>query len=177
MTRVFIVLTAITIAACATMDVGSYLDRTADLRRYRTYAWEASDRLTTGDPRLDNNEMFTRCVQDRVDRELANRGFVKETTGSPDLILHYHASVTQKIESHQLDPTYPYADSADARPTVYDAGTLFVDFVDSRRQALVWRGWAEGGLEGVIDDQAWLEARVEEAVHRIIQRLPISPAR
>jgi hypothetical protein len=174
MTRLLLVLTAMATAACATMNVGSYLDRRADLRRYRTYTWDASDRLTTGDPRLDNNEIFARCVRNRVERELANRGFVKQATGSADLIVHYHASVTQKIDVFLLDPTYPDGDPADARSTVYDAGTLVVDFVDSQHDEVVWRGWAEGSLEGAIDDQVWLEARVEEAVRRIFQRLPAS---
>lgn len=71
-----------------------------------------------------------------------------------------------------LDRPYGNADPADTRPAVYDAGTLFVDLVDARTGAVVWRGWAEGSLDGAIDDQVWLEARVDEAVRRIMQRLP-----
>jgi hypothetical protein len=36
----------------------------------------------------------------------------------------------------------------------------------------VWRGWARGSLDGAINDQAWLEERVDEAVARIMERLP-----
>jgi hypothetical protein len=36
----------------------------------------------------------------------------------------------------------------------------------------VWRGWIEGSLDGVIDHQDWLDARVDDAVTRILQQLP-----
>jgi hypothetical protein len=55
---------------------------------------------------------------------------------------------------------------------VYDAGTLLIDLVDARTNRLVWRGWAEGSVDGVIDNQEWMEARIDEAVTRILERLP-----
>jgi uncharacterized protein DUF4136 len=55
---------------------------------------------------------------------------------------------------------------------VYDAGTLFVDLVDTRTNRLVWRGWAEGSVDGVIDNQEWMEQRIDHVVTRILQRLP-----
>ena len=45
-------------------------------------------------------------------------------------------------------------------------------FVDTRTNRVVWRGWAEGSVDGVIDNQQWLEQRVDEAVRRILARLP-----
>ena len=59
-----------------------------------------------------------------------------------------------------------------ANRIVYDAGTIVVDLVDARTHRLVWRGWAEGSIDGVVDDQAWMEKRVDEAVARIMARLP-----
>jgi hypothetical protein len=37
----------------------------------------------------------------------------------------------------------------------------------------MWRGWAERGLEGVIDDQAWMDTAIDDAVTRIMARLPL----
>jgi len=37
---------------------------------------------------------------------------------------------------------------------------------------LIWRGWAEGSIEGVIDNQTWMESRIDEAVAKILERLP-----
>ena len=55
---------------------------------------------------------------------------------------------------------------------VYDAGTLLLDFIDTRTNTLAWRGWAEGSLDGVIDDQQWMEKTLDEAVESILERLP-----
>jgi hypothetical protein len=108
----------------------------------------------------------------QVEKALAGKGFEKTTSGTPDLLVHYHASVTQEIDVRNLDREYANCDHADCRPYVYDAGTLFVDLVDPRTNKLVWRGWAEGSVDGVIDNQEWMEARIDEAVTRILERLP-----
>lgn len=160
------------LAGCATMEVSSYVERGIDLRQYRTYDWGPPDTFSTGDPRLDNNRFFDDRVRARVEKELGDKGFEKTTSGPPDLLVHYHASLTQKIDVRHIDREYGYCDTADCRPYVYDAGTLFVDLVDPRTSKLVWRGWAERGVDGVIDNQAWMEERIDEAVTRILEGLP-----
>ena len=57
-------------------------------------------------------------------------------------------------------------------PYVYDAGTLLLDLVDRRTNAVVWRGWAEGSLDAAIDEQDRLERNVDDAVAKILARLP-----
>jgi hypothetical protein len=160
------------VAACATMNVSSYVERGFEIRQYRTVDWGPPDTFSTGDPRLDNNRFFDERVRMQVEKELAARGFEKESSGTPDLLVHYHASVRQEIDVRDLDREYAYCEERDCRPYVYDAGTLFVDLVDPRTNKLVWRGWAEGSVEGGIDNQDWMEARVDEAVKRILARLP-----
>lgn len=60
----------------------------------------------------------------------------------------------------------------DCHAEVYDAGTLLIDLVDAQTERLVWRGWAKGSLDGVIDNQAWMEERIDETVARILGKLP-----
>jgi hypothetical protein len=55
---------------------------------------------------------------------------------------------------------------------VYDEGTLLVDLTDARTGALVWRGVAQSGLAGVVNDQARMEETIERVVDRIFARLP-----
>jgi hypothetical protein len=61
---------------------------------------------------------------------------------------------------------------SDCIPYVYDAGTLLLDLVDAKSNPLVWRAWAEGSIDGAIDNQDWMEARIDEAVGKIVARLP-----
>jgi hypothetical protein len=164
-------LCALALAACAAITVNSYSSRDFDIGRYRTYAWGPADTHGTGDPRLDNNEFFEKRVREQVERQLAARGFEK-TDGTPDLLVHYHASFSQKLDARDYDPHYAPCPPADCQAFVYDAGTLMVDLVDPRAKTLLWRGWAEGSMDGAIDDQSWLEVRVDDAVLRILRRLP-----
>ena len=163
---------ALVLVGCATLNVRSYVERGADFTRYRTYAWEPEGSFATGDPRLDNNAFFQDQIRRAVERNLAARGYAKTVSPMADLIVHYHASVTQQIFSRELDRAYGACD--DCRPEVFDAGTLFIDVVDRRAIKVVWRGWAEGAVAGVIDNQSSMEETVDRAVARILERFPSS---
>jgi len=163
---------ALVLAGCAAMSSSSYIERDFDPQRYRTYAWGADDGVSTGDPRLDNNEFFDAEVKADVDRALTDRGFVKASSGTPDLVVHYHANVGQEVDVRELDRDYTDRDEFDREPYVYDAGTLFVDLVDPATNRLVWRGWAEGSVDGIIDNQELLDRRIEEAVALIAEKMP-----
>jgi hypothetical protein len=163
---------ALALAACAIVTVRSYSSRGFDIGRYRTYAWGPADTHGTGDPRLDNNRFFEERLRQQVDRQLAARGFEK-TEATPDLLVRYHASFTEKLDVQQADRGYAPCQPDDCRrPALYEAGTLMVDLVDARANTLLWRGWAEGSMDGAIDNQPWLEERIDDAVARILSRLP-----
>jgi len=168
-------LSALALAGCASMRVNSYLERGADFARYRTYSWGPPDTWTTGDPRLDNNPFFRQRLQSDVEAGLTTRGFEKRESGTADLVVHYHASVTQRIDISGLDLEYASCKQVECQPFVYDAGAIVLDLVDTRTNRLVWRGWAEDSLDGVIDDQDWMERKIDEAVTRILVRLPRNP--
>jgi hypothetical protein len=157
---------------CATLNVNSYMERGVDFRQYRTYNWAPADTWSTGDPRLDNNRFFDERVRAQVEKELTRRGFEKTAAQQPDILVHYHASVSQEIDVRELDSSQSYCADHDCRPFIYRKGTLFVDLVEPRTDKLMWRGWAEGSIDGVIDNQTWMESRIDEAVTRILTRLP-----
>jgi hypothetical protein len=93
--------------------------------------------------------------------------------GDADLLVRYHASVTQRIDLSDIDRESGNCGDGDScRPYVYDAGSLVVDFVDARTDKLVWRGWSEESVDGAIDNQALMERKIDRAVARILQRLP-----
>lgn len=162
---------AVSMAACASTQVNASLERGMDFTQYKSYTWAANDWFSTGDPRLDNNEFFEERLRGDVDRVLAARGFEKTSSATANLVLHYHASVAQRMDVNKLDAQYGYCEQCHS--SIYDAGTITLDFVDARTNKLVWRGWSEGTLDG-IDDQTLIEARVDEAVTKILQKLPPS---
>ena len=167
------VLSAFVLTACAaTMHVNSYTNRGSDFKRYKTYTFAPADRMSTGDPRLDGNPFFNERMKADIEKQMAAKGFEKIASAPPDLFVHYHASFTQQVDANNLDREYGYCKTGDCRPSVYDAGTLMVDLVDRRTNALVWRGWSESSVDGVIDNQVWLEQKVDDAITRILGQLP-----
>jgi hypothetical protein len=157
-------------AACASFAVNSYTVRGVDFSQYRTYNWAADDQLVTGDPRLDNNPFFLDRLHRDVERHLATRKLEKSTSGTPDLRIHFHASVSDHMQLGEAEPVPAFCNGC--LPYVYQAGTLVLDLVDVRSEQLIWRGWAAGSIEGIVDDQRTMERAIDEAVARILERLP-----
>jgi hypothetical protein len=164
-----VIATLVVSAGCAATLTRSYVFPGVDLRAYHSYAWESADSLSTGDARLDNNVLFAARVRASVDRELAQRGFERTESANPQLLVHFHATIEQRVDPPMRDQSTHIVDDP---PMVYETGTLFIDFVDARRGGLVWRGWAEGALDDAIDHQALLYARVDAAVQQILRQLP-----
>lgn len=162
--------------ACAPMLVRSFVPRGVNIGEYHTYEWAETAARGTGDPRLDANPFFADRIKVSAERELAARGFEKTADHRSDVLLHYHASITQKVDVQAADEQYGYCRNCSGAST-YDAGTIVLDLIDSRTDSLVWRAWAEARLDGVIDDQAWLEERIDMAIERIVATLPHSSAR
>ncbi len=163
-------LCAVLLSGCAVKSsVHAYAEPGADLRGFRAYAWAATEPTATGDPRLDSNEIFQDQVQAAVDRQLAARGFEKTAAGASELLVHYHASVAQRIDLSEREPFTP---CRDCKPFIYDAGTLVIDLVETRTGKVLWRGWAEGNVDAVVANQRWMDERIERDVTRIFERLP-----
>jgi hypothetical protein len=162
-------LAALVLAGCAPVRVTSFVDTGIDFSRYRTYAWE-STAAWTGDPRLDNNPFFHDYLKSAVDAQLLARRIERSSYGMADMAIRYHASTTQQLSVS--DGEAGNRPCAECRLQVYDAGTIVIDIVDGRTNRLLWRGWAEGGIDGVIDSQTLMEQRIDEAVARILEKLP-----
>jgi hypothetical protein len=164
-------LAAVVLAGCATMRVNSFVERGTNFTAYRTYDWAPATQLATGDARLDNNEFFQERMKAAVERQLGARRLERVAEGPADFVLHYHASVAQRVDANGVDAKYGYCD--DCHPSVFEAGTLTLDVVDRRANRVVWRGWVESTFDGIVDNQQWLERRVDEAVARMFEKFPL----
>ena len=173
-TLVITALTALAFAGCATMNVSSHIERNVNFVDYVTYDWGPPDNLPVGDPRLDNNPFFNDYLQGAIEKQLAAKGYARADVGSsPDLLIHYHASVNQRMDVYTVDNSYGYC-YGNCEPQVadYEQGTLVVDIVDSKSSKVVWRGWAQDTMNGVIDNQQRLEKQVDEGVTKMMLLLP-----
>ncbi len=167
-----VILTSI-LAGCAAMTVSSHIERNVNFADYVTYDWGSPDALPVGDPRLDNNEFFRDYVMGAIEKELAGKGFRQAFSGEPDLLVHYHANVNQKVDVYEVDRPYGYCyQDCEPRVVEFEQGTLVVDIVDRRTNKVVWRGWAQDTMNGVIDNQDRLEKQVSEGVTKMMKLIP-----
>jgi len=165
---------ALGVTGCATMNVSSHVERGLDFAQYHTYNWGPADALPTQDPRLDKDPFFHDHMQGAVEKRLAVRGLTLSTSGRADLLLHYHANVTQRLAVNRLDQGYGYCSSEDCPGgvTEYEAGTIVLDVVDARTNRVIWRGWAQEDLARVIENRDRMARDIDEAVTRMLNRLP-----
>jgi hypothetical protein len=54
----------------------------------------------------------------------------------------------------------------------YDEGTIVVDVIDARTNALVWRGWAQDSVTGIADHPGRMADYVDAAMRKIMERFP-----
>jgi hypothetical protein len=152
-------------AACATMRVGSYVERGTDFSRYHTYSWGPADALPIGDPRLDNNPIFRDYLQGAVERGLTKHNLLLvPDSARPDLLIHFHGSVRQIFDVAAADRDHGVGMASEISVVDYDEGTLVIDLVDARTNRLVWRGWAIDSLSGILDSQGRMEKKLNQAV-------------
>jgi hypothetical protein len=165
----------LTAGGCATtMSISSHVDRTISFAQYRTFDWGPADALPTGDPRLDRDPFFKDHVQGAVERELAGRGLELSPSGTPDILIHYHANITKRIDVNQADRAYGYCGATDCPPesVEYEAGTLVLDFMDAHTNKLIWRGWAQNSVEDMLRNRDKMASTIDQAVAGMLRQLP-----
>jgi len=165
---------AIGVAGCATMSVSSHVERGLDVSKYHTFDWGPADALPTGDARLDKDPFFKDHVQGAVEKEMAAKGLEWSTSGAPDLRIHYHANISERIDVDRLDEQRGYcAGEGCAPPTVrYEAGTLVIDVIDAKTNRLIWRAWAQDAVKDMLENQDVMARQIAEAVTRMFARFP-----
>ncbi len=168
------------LAGCATANVSSHVERGLDFSRYRTFDWGPADALPTGDARLDKDPFFKDQLQGAVEKTLGARGIQLVTGGAtPDLRMHYHANVSERLDVVGADRKMGYCQAADCQGHVesYEAGTIVLDVIDTRTNRVVWRGWSQEPLAPLLDDRDTLAAHIQAAVARMLAQLPTGTAR
>jgi hypothetical protein len=176
MRRLLIVMVAMAAAStgCATtMTASSYVERGLSFAPYSTYDWGPADALPTGDPRLDKDPFFRDHVEGAVEKALAAKG-LERSDATPDLLIHYHASITHQLDVNRLDRQAGFCSGAgcDTGVTEYEAGTLVLDVVDARTKRVIWRGWARDTVEDALADRDRMAGQINEAVTRMMATFP-----
>jgi hypothetical protein len=169
------------LAACATGPrVSSDSDPRADFSTYRSFAFYS--------PLAIESEGYASLVSGRMKAaaraEMEARGY-RYSEADPDLWLNINAYMQQRTDvSSYPDVDYAYYYSYRARSyfavpfwhdrtTVYryTEGTMNIDLVDARRNALVWEGIAVGRVPRK-QDAAMRDAGIDSTIRDIFAQYP-----
>ena len=170
-----VIVAACLLSGCATMRVSSHTEPGLAWSQYHTFDWGQADSLPPSDPRLQKDPYFRDRFEGAVERQMAAKGFERSAaSAAPDLLIHYHAAISERIDADEIGRQSGYCDAVDCVPRVsrYEAGTLVVDIVDARTRRLIWRGWAQDSVEDLLDNQDRMARKINEAVSRMLARLP-----
>jgi hypothetical protein len=172
---VSILLAALVVGACASLETGVDFDRSASFSGYRSFAW-----LPRAHPAA-RNPLNERRVQDAIRAELEAKGLRFEADlGRADLAVDFSLSSQERtdIMSYPADFRGPwrwgggyFGNEIDVRQ--YREGTLAIDFFEARSHQPVWHGWAKKALSR--EDVANPEGGIRTAVAAVLGRFPSSP--
>lgn len=174
--RTAIVVAAIVASACTQFTVRSEPRADADFARYRTFAW-----MPIADAPPIDQDTGSRGLNNRiysaVEHQLQRDGYAPAAPADADLLFTYRVLREDGFD----DAHIPYAAqwhrgsylaATHASEQSYERGTLIVDAVDRRENALVWRGAASARLLPHLSYEK-RAARAEDAVAKILATFPV----
>jgi hypothetical protein len=82
---------------CSTALVKSDFDHEANFAGRQTFAWAAQPQQADSDS-YSQNSLLEKRIHNTVERELAAKGFRKQTTGTPDFLITYHVDFDDKLK-------------------------------------------------------------------------------
>jgi hypothetical protein len=109
-----------------------------------------------------------------VEKRLAARGLALTDGRATDLLVHYHAAINRGMDINRFDRDHGYCYDADCSVRVMDveARTIVLDVIDARTNRLLWRGWAETGVDDMLKNRDKMARKVDEAAERMLAQFP-----
>jgi hypothetical protein len=125
---------AITLAQSVTYD----FDRSANFASFKTYTWVRGTNLP--------DQLNHQRIMGAVDAQLALKGLARVDSNA-DVLLAYHATFDEDVQISGFSSGwggYRFGGMRNGTATVDEilVGTLAVDVVDAKTNAIVWRGMA-----------------------------------
>lgn len=146
-------------------------DPNRDMRTFTSFQWEPVKDIETGKNPVYYNELNDKRIKTEVNSQLQNRGY-ELIEGEFQLIVHYHIVVSNETVSRDMTDYYHGERwlQADREPHTFREGTLIIDLMDAKTNALIWRGYAVSILDGRQPDVAG--TKIREAITKIFLLFP-----
>lgn len=166
-TRIGILLLVIFASCSDQITVRTDYDRSVKIAEFRTFNWLDKQGIEERNNPLYYNELNDKRIREAVIKQLTGKGYVQDSA-DPKLKVHYHIVIEDKTQVRS-DTYSPYWIKSERDVYTYREGTLIIDLMDARNEALLWRGWAISALS---DKDQMSDELINEAVAKIFGKLP-----
>ncbi len=180
---VLLVMIIFTLGGCAGVRVSQDYDPVTDFSGLKTFAWKTETQPKTGDIRVDNPLLDGR-IRSAIDMTLASMGYQKVSSGRHDFKVSYAYGVRTRFESSPLSVgtgfgiggSGSYGGVGIGMPvgsSNQDEVFLVIDFTDSLRGNLLWRGTGTRrvNIRSTPEESA---ATINTLVEKILAQFPTS---
>ena len=162
----------------SSISVYSDFDKSTDFSQYKTYAFHKKSI-----ERVQISELDKKRILQAIDYELGKKGMTKSET--PDLLVNIFTKEREEVDVNQYyngwgygwgygwrgyyGYGYPYYWGGYPYVSTSVEGTLFIDFIDTKKNELIWQGEGVGYLT---QDRSKKEAVINEFVAKILAQYP-----
>jgi hypothetical protein len=154
---------AVSVGAFA-QDVKTDYDHHVDFSKYRTYYWQ---RIKTTDP------LWQSRIQNAVDQALQAKGWQRVDNGGEVAVTAVGSARNQQEYQTFYDGLGGWRWGSFGETTTqavnYQVGTLVLDFYDSGKKQLVWRGTASDTLSNNPEKN---EKKLDKTVDKMLEHFP-----
>lgn len=145
MKKIFYLFLFLAIGCSQKFQVHTAADQDYDIRLFSNYNWLPMRDIEAQNNPLYYNEMNDKYIRAAVDKNMSAKNF-RQTDEPAELIVHYHI-IERSMTISREDPHF-YHDAPWMGPDRvyedYTEGTLIIDIMERKSNALVWRGLATG---------------------------------
>lgn len=155
------------LTSCSTVRVVSDYDSHTDFSKYKTFAF-----YKPGIDKAKISDLDKKRIMREIEDNLAAKGMTKSET--PDMLVSLFTKERERIDVYNNNYGFWgygygswYGDSSVSSST---EGTLYIDFIDTKKNELFWQGIGKGDL--VMSSVERKEARIKEIVTKILAQYP-----
>ena len=158
------------ISSCGSISVYADYEKSAPFSQYRTYAFSKSEIDKAEISTLDKNRILK-----ALEAKLNEKGFIRAE--NPDLMISFFVKSSQRVDIWNnggwgWGPNWGWGPGlgwGGNHISTVSEGTLFINFVDNRKNELVWQGQGTGVLK---QDPEKKEAIIIDFVEQILKQYP-----
>jgi hypothetical protein len=164
----FALVLTLTFTSCSTIKVVSDYDSKTDFNQYKTFAF-----YKPGIDKAQISDLDKKRIMREIKANLSAKGMTVSET--PDLLISIFTKERERIDVYNNNFGWGwgyggYGGYGGSSVSTSTEGTLFIDFIDRKKNELVWQGIGKGDL--VMSTVEKKEARIKEIVSKTLAQYP-----